>query len=323
MALGPSGSSDNSALRRSAGLDVSGDELLGPRGEELELKSLVLDGLADGIMVHTMDGELLYFNPAAATIYGYSAEEFAALEPYGWVPPQAREPIGARVAVLRTSGVLDFESTGRTAEGGTIATEVHARVIELPGHGQAIVSVIQNITERLAAIETIRHLAFHDTLTGLPNRVLLDERLRMAMSNADRYGDTVGVVFLDLDAFKPVNDTFGHAVGDRVLVTVAERLVSCVREHDTVARMGGDEFLVLFPRLSSGRGLIELGRKLEDRISESFVVDGTTVRISAKVGLAVYRIGEAPDELIGRADRALYRAKAHGVPGWSEFEPQD
>ena len=247
VAQGRPGSSDRFSARADAGVELSAEELLRVCTDELELKSAVLDGLADGILVHTMDGAILYFNPAAAVVYGCTEDEFAQLGAYGWVPPDVDQPVESRVSTLRETGVLDFQSTGLTAEGGTVATEVHARLVALPGFGEVVVSVIQNVTLRVAAQETMRHLAYHDRLTGLANRVMLDERLRMAMSSADRHGDVVGVVFLDLDAFKPVNDTFGHSAGDRVLRIVGERLMECVREYDTVARLGGDEFLVLFP----------------------------------------------------------------------------
>ena len=320
---GDQSSSSDRFARLHADRDLPADELLEICAEELELKSAVLDGLADGILVHTLEGEILYFNPAAAIVYGFEPEAFARLGKWGWVPPESAGTLDARLAALRATGVHDFQSRGLLADGGTIATEVHARIIVLRGFGEVIVSVIQDVTERLAAQETIRHLAFHDTLTGLANRVLLDERMRMAMASADRHGDVVGVVFMDLDAFKPINDTYGHAAGDLVLKTVAERIGRSVRENDTVARMGGDEFLVLFPRLKSHDQLSELGRKVHDCIEAPIDLEGGRIVISAKVGLAVYREGEAPDELISRADHAMYDARTHGTSGWQAFGPSD
>lgn len=314
---------DKFTARANAGGALLASELLEICAEELELKSTILDGLADGILVHTVEGTILYFNPAAAMVYGFSQEEFAKLGKWGWVPPETSEAIGSRVATLHETDVLDFQSRGLTADGGTTATEVHARLIVLRGFGKVIVSVIQDITERLAAQETIHHLAFHDTLTGLANRVLLDECLRTAMAGGDRHGDVVGVVFLDLDEFKPVNDTFGHAAGDHVLRIVADRLTESVREYDTVARMGGDEFLVLFPRLKSRDELAHLGRKVHDCIEAPIDLEGREVKVTATVGLAIYRDHEAPDELISRADRAMYQARDLGVDGWEQFGPND
>ncbi len=225
------------------------------------------------------------------------------------------------MAILTETGVHDFESLGRTPDGGIFSTEVHARLVALPRFGKVLVSVIQNITARLAADEAIRYLAFHDALTGLSNRLSLGERLRMAISNADRHGDIVGIAFLDLDDFKPVNDTYGHAVGDQVLQTIAARLTECVRDSDTVARMGGDEFLVLFERLSSRDELAGLGRKICDSVAEPVEVEGHRVTTSVTTGLATYRPGESPAEFIDRADRAMYRARADGLEGCDEFSP--
>jgi len=308
--------SDGFAARMNGGRDLAVHELLKVCTTELDLKSAVLDGLADGIVVHTYEGDILYHNPAAAVVYGFGAEEFGRLGRYEWIPPDIRPNVPLRLDTLVQTGVLDFQSRGLTADGGTITTEVHARFIHLPDLGRVIVSVIQDVTEQVAVQKMIRHLAYHDTLTGLANRVMLDEQLRMAMSAADRHGDTVGVVFLDLDAFKPVNDTFGHSAGDFVLKTVAERLLRCVREYDTVARVGGDEFVVLFPRLRSHEELALLGNKIGDCIGEPIDLDGRAVSIAASVGLATYLQGEAPDELISRADHAMYRARIRGVDGW-------
>lgn len=320
---GESEAADRYAARVAGGAAATPSELLERCAQDLELKSMVLDGLADGILVHTLAGELIYFNPAAAVIYGYCHDDFARLGPWGWVPDDLRAVVMDRIEVLKTCGHLDFQSTGKTGDGSSIRTEVHARLFGVTGLGDVIVSVIQDITERIAAQETIEHLAFHDTLTGLANRVLLDERLRMAMANADRHGDVVGIVYLDLDDFKPINDSFGHAVGDTVLREVAARLTSCVREYDTVARMGGDEFLVLFGRLSEKSQLAALGRKVRESLSTPVLVEGRPIEVSAKIGLAVYRQGEQPDELISRADHAMYRALARGLAGWEDFSASD
>ncbi len=159
----------------------------------------------------------------------------------------------------------------------------------------------------------------HDELTGLPNRGLLQERMRQALANADRHGDIVGVVYADLDDFKPVNDTLGHTIGDEVLKIVADRLRSCMRESDTVARVGGDEFVALFPRLDSAAALGTVAASISGCIDVPIQIKGHQITVTTSVGLAVYREGEATDELITRADHAMYRAKQDGVSGWEEY----
>jgi diguanylate cyclase (GGDEF)-like protein/PAS domain S-box-containing protein len=323
VARGPSDTSGAFGSHTTADGTLSSAELLEQCMDELELKSRVLDGLADGIIVHRPNGTILYANPAAATIYGYPIEDFVLIGKYEWVPPENRDIVVARAADLFEHGYADFESTGYKADHSFIRTEVHARLLELPRIGEVFVSVIQDVTERLAVQETIKHLAFHDSLTGLANRAALDEQVQMAMSSAGRHGDVVGVVYMDLDQFKPVNDEWGHAAGDVVLKTVADRLVAGVREYDTVSRVGGDEFLVLFPRLGDRDSLPLLGRKLQDSVAKPIALGDKFVHVTAKVGLATYHEGEAPDELVGRADRAMYRARSNGVPGWDVFGPDD
>lgn len=198
-------------------------------------------------------------------------------------------------------------------------TEVHAQICTTHSHGDIVVSVVHDVTERILAEERIHHMAFHDTLTGLPNRQLLLERMQHALASSDRHGDYVGVVFIDLDDFKPVNDTLGHATGDEVLKIVAERLESCTRDCDTVARMGGDEFLALFPRLDTPEDLATIAASLAGCVDVPIQVRGHQVTVTASLGLALYVPGEATDELITRADHAMYRAKQDGVSGWEEY----
>jgi len=323
MARLSSGASEGSAFRADEGTRMSSPLLLEMCAGDLELKSKVLDGLADGILAHTPDGTLLYFNPAAAAMHGYSIEEFAGLEKFGWIAGAARETISERFSALLESGHVGFESFGHAADGSHFRAEVHARMLSLPRIGQVCVSIVRDITERAVEHDAIKHLAFHDTLTGLANRVKLHEQLRKAMANAERHADIVGIVYIDLDDFKPVNDTFGHAAGDVALTTVADRLVEIVRENDTVTRMGGDEFLVLFPRLADRDDLRLLGRKIQECIAKPIPVGDHTARISATVGLATYHPGETAEEFISRADHAMYRSRSCGVAGWDGFGAED
>jgi diguanylate cyclase (GGDEF)-like protein len=197
-------------------------------------------------------------------------------------------------------------------------TEVHARIADTV-YGELVIAVLRDITERVEAEEAMRYLAFHDELTGVANRKAFVDKLGCALANSDRHGDLVGVVFLDLDDFKPVNDTLGHAMGDRVLQVVARRMQACVRECDTVARIGGDEFMVLFDRLARGSDLASAAKKLDAALSRPIRVDGHTVRVTASLGLALYTPGEAADELVTRADHAMYHAKQNDMPGWESY----
>jgi len=284
-----------------------------------ELAALILESSVDGVVAHTVDGHLLYFNGIAAEHLGYTRDEFAALEPYGWVDEGNIALVPARLGLVRERGSLLFSSRGAPKDGSDMHTEVNMRLADFRGE-ELVISVIRDVTERVHAHEEIRYLAFHDRLTGLANRMKLEDDLRDALAAADRHDDLVGVIFLDLDDFKPINDALGHAVGDDVLRAVAARMRMCVRECDTVARLGGDEFLVLVSRLSDRADLAVVARKLEEWVDEPIAIEGgRSAHVTASVGLAVYEPGEAVEDLINRADHAMYRAKNAGVSGWEAF----
>jgi diguanylate cyclase (GGDEF)-like protein/PAS domain S-box-containing protein len=173
--------------------------------------------------------------------------------------------------------------------------------------------VARDITERKIAEETINFQALHDHLTQLPNRRLFKDRLELSMTQSKRYGGLVGVMFIDLDRFKLVNDTHGHAEGDELLKSVAQRLRNCVRAGDTLARQGGDEFTVLLPDLYHTEDASIIAEKIQDELKAPFHVRGQEFRATASIGIAVYpRDGDSADVLLKNADIAMYKVKANG-----------
>jgi diguanylate cyclase len=220
---------------------------------------------------------------------------------------------------LRSTRGLVFETECRGRDGLTVAVETRSRLTVVEPWGELVVSASRDIAERSAAQETMRRLAFYDKLTGLSNRAMLENRIQAALRGAREHGDMVGLIYMDLDDFKPVNDTHGHAMGDQVLRIIGERLLNSVRETDTVARVGGDEFIALFPLLNNRFELAKRASSIAACIAQPIGIEDVTVRVSVSVGLATYRIGEHHDELITRADHAMYRAKLHGRAGWEEF----
>jgi diguanylate cyclase (GGDEF)-like protein len=161
-----------------------------------------------------------------------------------------------------------------------------------------------------AELARLRHLALHDALTGLANRVALADRLDQALARHRRSGDGVGLLFCDLDGFKTVNDRFGHDAGDGVLTEIAGRIVECTRDADTVARYGGDEFVVLVEGVHDRESLEVLARRIADAVVEPVAVGGTTVRVGASLGIAMAGDdGAEPEVVLARADAAMYRTK--------------
>lgn len=167
--------------------------------------------------------------------------------------------------------------------------------------------------ELLRASQQAKHLATHDGLTGLPNRQLCLDRFRQSIARAHRGQHKVALLYLDLDHFKPINDAYGHAVGDHVLRTVAQRLLSCVRESDTCARLGGDEFAIVLGEIRTSRDLGEVTHRLQQALAEPVMWDGQSLPASASIGISMYPWdGLCPEELVQRADLAMYRAKRLG-----------
>lgn len=178
---------------------------------------------------------------------------------------------------------------------------------------------LHSVVEELdrSALEEANHklrlLAHIDALTGVANRSLFDDRLQNSIARAKRYGHKLALIFIDLDHFKPVNDTYGHAVGDRLLQEVAKRMVECIRESDTVARIGGDEFEVLLPNANKTEDALTVAHKVREALARPFDLDDLRVQISSSIGVAIYpEHGITPIELSKNADIALYRAKHRG-----------
>lgn len=174
-------------------------------------------------------------------------------------------------------------------------------------------TLVANLHELNESREAIRHLAQHDGLTGLPNRALFADRLHQAMAQAQRDQSRLAVMFVDLDSFKPINDTYGHQVGDSLLTVLAQRMQACVRNADTVGRVGGDEFVVLLPWVQSIQDARVVAEKICHSINQVMVIDGHSLVISASVGVAIYPDhGKDEAALVRQADDAMYMAKNYG-----------
>jgi diguanylate cyclase (GGDEF)-like protein/PAS domain S-box-containing protein len=267
----------------------------------------------------------LQVNDAACQQYGYSREEFAELTIFDIRPPDGRTEL---LDVLDGQGPARFGPSvwcHQTKDGRRLDVEVRAHRLTFEGQDATLV-LAQDVTERQRLEIALEHRAFHDPLTELPNRALFRDRVQHALDATDRRSDgEVWVMSLDLDGFKTVNDTLGHAAGDELLEGAARRLQRCVRSGDTIARMGGDEFAVLLPNAGSGEAAA-LASRLLDEVRDPFTVQGQEIFLTMSVGIAKAQPvdDELPSrtQLLGDADLAMYRAKETGRDRYAVFEPQ-
>jgi diguanylate cyclase (GGDEF)-like protein/PAS domain S-box-containing protein len=228
----------------------------------------------------------------------------------------ARQAFADEQEIIRTGqakiGIEEKETWPDGHESWALTTKVPLR----DKRGQIIgtMGISHNITERrLAEFKRVQYMALHDSLTGLPNRVLLEDRLGQAIALASRNQKSVAVLMLDLDRFKNVNDSFGHYAGDRLLEAVSVRLQACLRESDTVARLGGDEFVIGIGMVSASGEIETVARKVLATMDEPFQIEGHTLQISASLGISVYPAdGENAATLLQFADTAMYEAKKNG-----------
>lgn len=273
-----------------------------------ELIAALLENTVDGIIAYTPIGELVYANKAAEAQWGASFDEMQSRGLYGWVAATESERNAARTERIVREGSLRFESTGTTDDGSPYAIETHSRFVET-SVGPLIISNVRDVSDRYAAEQMVRYLAYHDNLTGLANRVMLEQELVHAVAMSERHGDVVGLIYLDLDGFKPVNDRYGHFVGDQVLREIANRISGAVRETDVVARPGGDEFVVLFPRLSMASDLDTIAHTIQCSIERPVEVNSYVVELTASAGLAIHEKGEPAEAFLARADLAMYASR--------------
>jgi diguanylate cyclase (GGDEF)-like protein/PAS domain S-box-containing protein len=285
------------------------------REEELRLSSTVFN-LADEAMVVTdAQNNILSVNPSFMAITGYAPEEVIGRNPRmlsaGTHTKEFYQELWAR---LSETGSWSGEVMNRKKTGETYIEWLSIkRVLNDKGELTHHVAVFSDITARKTAESRMQHLALHDALTDLPNRTLLTERLEQAIIRARRDKSRLGLMYFDLDKFKPVNDKFGHAVGDWLLKSVADRVVACVRESDTVARLGGDEFVVLLQKLEQDKDALTVAGKIREALCKPFIFAEVSFDISASIGVAIYpEQGDDERTLTRNADAAMYHAKKNG-----------
>ena len=283
--------------------------------EKLRLAAKVFENVLEGVMVTDTAANILSVNPAFANITGYEPDEIIGRNPNVMRTKfHSADFFREMWRQLSESGQWRGEIWNKRKCGDVfLAWQTISAVRNESGKITHYVSVLFDITERKRHEDLVRYQAYHDILTGLPNRQLFHDRLTQALLHARREGEMLGVMFLDLDRFKQVNDTLGHDVGDKLLCEVAKRLKSSIRKGDTVARLGGDEFVLLLPKIKQLENLVQLAEKVLESMRLPASVGGHELVMTTSIGISVYPgDGDRPDVLIKQADEAMYLAKQKG-----------
>ena len=291
------------------------------QGNEAYFRALVQD-TSDVVLIVADDGQVRYATPLAASIFG----DIAVTGAYLWdlVADGHRDKLVATLSrALATGGCssryVDRRITRR--DGTVVEVQVRASDLRADPTVAGLVLTLRDVTEQRQLEEQLKYQAFHDALTGLPNRLFLQDRISRQVAAARLDGATAGVLFVDLDDFKVVNDTMGHGVGDELLVAAALRLFGLIRECDTAARLGGDEFALLITNAPDSAAVEAVAGRVVRAFAEPLVLASGAVLTTVTVGVATTEDGTDTDELLRHADLALYAAKAAGKRQWRRYQP--
>ena len=303
-------------------LHIQNSKQVERRRENLEV---IVNNANDAIIGRTFNGTILSWNAAAERMFGYTATEALGRPATFILPPGEQSHLVRNTEkVLNGEVVPPYESRRVTRDGRVIDVLVRMVPVRDPsGKIGSISTMLHDISELKKALEELNHLAQHDTLTGLPNRNLFRERLEGAMARARRHNRMLALLFLDLDRFKEINDTLGHAAGDAVLQAVAKLLKNSLRETDTVARLGGDEFTLILEDLAHLDQAKAAAEKILQMFSAPLVIEEREFYVTPSIGITLYPgSGEDIDTLLQTADVAMYHAKEEGRNTYEFYTPE-
>lgn len=286
--------------------------------------------LGEGVFMLDTAGKIVFANPEAERLLGWTRSELLGQNAHqmfhhhsedGSELPGENCPI--RLSLHSGGGYRSDHEVFWRQDGSSFPVEINACTLMRDNQPAGVVVAFQDISDRRRAEARIHELAFHDTLTGLPNRRLLLDRLTQALAQAKHHARCLALLYIDLDNFKRVNDTLGHAAGDELLCVIARRLESIVRSGDTVCRQGGDEFVVLLAELAANDDAAEVAGKILAAVVDPVLIRGHSIAVSASVGIAIKPIdgSDDADELMRKADKAMYDAKAAGRNTYRCFSP--
>ena len=282
------------------------------KNDELALSLAdVLELMLDAVCVVDREGNFVFVSAAFENMFGYAPHEVIGTPMVNMVYPDDRyDTLGTVESIISGAIQRGYENRWVRKDGKVVNVLWSARWSE---EHQVRIAVAHDITERKLMEAQLLYAAGHDDLTALPNRTLLLDRLQTSLTLADREQVGLSVLFIDIDGFKDVNDSYGHAVGDLLLQQIAAKLVACVRKSDTVGRLGGDEFLIILNKVNNAKDALLVAEKIRAVLSEKFVIEGSSLSVSASIGVARYPDdGNDPVDLVQSADQAMYKAKNNG-----------
>lgn len=282
--------------------------------EQVKLLSTALTSARNAVMITNVGGEIQWINPAFTELSGYHASELLGHQPRILKSGRHNADYYRELWQTILAGKVWSADAHERRKDGSVYTvqQTITPIFADSGEITHFVAVHEDVTAKLEAQKRIEYMASHDKLTGLPNRSLFFDRLANLLNLAKRSQQELGLIFIDLDGFKQVNDTQGHHIGDLLLQAVAQRLSACIRESDTVARLGGDEFVIILNNVEGREGASRVAEKIIHEMSEPFLLEATQACIGASLGVAISRPDEGEDDLTRRADEAMYQAKRSG-----------
>ena len=304
--------------------DVTDDRLASDtvRTSEARLRA-VFNQAAIAIALLDLDGVFVEVNPAVEQLLGYDGVGLIGRRWNSFSPPEDRENTSAMVATLqaRQRENVTLEQRFVRADGRVLWTQLTISRVDNPSGSAGLIAMLQDITERRALEAQLTWQAFHDPLTNLANRALFRERVDRALSKRSGAPGSVAVLFLDLDNFKTINDSKGHAAGDQLLFEVGRRLLSATRGCDTVARLGGDEFAILIDNVRVAADCVRVADRIQQSMQQPVQLDDAEVTVSTSIGIVRDAGDETADDILRNADVAMYNAKQRGKGRHSLFEP--
>ena len=286
----------------------------------------VVENAAEGIYTVDLHGTIQSFNAAAEAMFGWTAAEIIGQPITILTPVELHDHLSSFLAAYESSGHAglernDIEIAGVRRDGSQFPMKAATNVILVDGAAPIVSCIARDLTDQKQVEAQLAYQASHDPLTGLPNRVMLTDRIEQALAWARQHGQMCGVLYVDLDKFKAVNDALGHAVGDQLLIEAVARIRDAARATDTLARLGGDEFVVLCEDLHTMHQATDIAQRIIAAVEAPFHFGDNDAHIGASIGIAVSRAGtETADTIMTNADTAMYRAKSNGRSCYELFD---